>query len=543
VKCDESRPGCLRCQKAGFVCDGYPLPKRASRIAATSHKSIGILQNPATHKVKLPLNLTWPTQTLNTGLFTEAEVDSRYVDYFLHKTSTGFEGMMDWTVWNYVVMQFSHHQPFVRDCIVGIGALIKSLDTADATKELSGHPIGMAKIHREFAMRKYAKALKTMQTVLEPSSEPRQILISCLLVFSFEMLLENRHAAISHFVSGHRLLRQVLKKDVLVKRKLEDELVESFEHLDLQVGTVYDKRPIEFHKSIVDEGYEAVQNMPATFNDLIEARRYLNLITGRCHHFMAIHWEATDAAAYCREFSVKSPGRVDVVSGSNVFSTTCIVPDTLPAEHGSYVNDLSRWSQGFTPVFKLSRSPGIVGSRKYLMATHMQIHALAMKIILAGVLFTKQCSYDKFLPEFQEMLDLIHIVFDTYQKRGQKSSPGDTALALDLGLTPPLFLILIRCRARTIRRHAIAILRRWPVQLCWNPRLIAEIGLFFIEVEEEGCLEGPIPETSRAVITRVCEAPIIRDGQNEALIQLFQPHGGPDGEPVWKEKTVVYNLV
>lgn len=481
------------------------------------------------------------------SVFAENDVESRYIQHFLQRTTTGFEGMMDWTLWNRVLMQLSHQQPFVRDMVVAIGALTKSLETADPSGKLlirlPNDTVGMAKMHKEFAYLKYGKAVKDMQTVLL-EAEPRQVLIACLLVICFEMLLNNRHPALSHIVSGHRLLRGWLRPPMLGSIdspliSLEDDIVEAFENLDLQICTIYDGRPLLIHRTILEEALEAIQQMPSSFNNLIEARKYLTLMMKRSYHFLATIWVATDAAGLSRDFSMTPPGDIFVSTGFNIFSTTHILPVTLATEQKVYADEHSRWSQAFMPLFQSTRCPPSRGSRKFLAATLMKIHAIATGILLAGVLFVEECAYDAFLPQFREMLTLIHIIVDAYQKRGDSTGPGDTAFLLDLGIISPLFLLLIRCRDRQIRRHAIAILKGWHAELGWHPRLIAELGSFLLEIEEEGHPDGPIPETSRAVITRICEA---APNQNyiETLVQCVQRRGGPGGGPIWKEKMIVY---
>lgn len=425
--------------------------------------------------------------------------------------------------------------------------MLKSLEpTADSGKLLPRPKEApkMSTLHREFALLKYGKAVKSMRAVLV-ASEPRQTLIACLLIFCFEMLLNNRVPAIIHFISGQRLLMQWREREMLEKGRpptsveLEDDLCEAFNHLDLQISTISDQRSLKFHVDFLEEGAKAVKLMPETFNDLIEARRYLVLIMGISHHFLATTWEATNTAGLSREFLLKSPGGIPVATGFNIFSTTNIVPVMLPAKQQRYANDISRWFRAFAPHSRNTRLPTVAGEREFHMATLMQIHGIATKISLAGVLFTEECSYDSFLPQFREMLDLIHIIVDAYQKRGGETSPGDNTFSLDLGIIPPLFLLLIRCRDRVLRRHTIAILKIWHAELCWHPRLIAEIGTFLLEVEEEGHPEGPIPETSRAVVTRICEDPGQIDN-NAALLQLLQRRGGLNGEPVWKEKLVTF---
>lgn len=72
--------------------------------------------------------------------------------------------------------------------------------------------------------------------------------------------------------------------------------------------------------------------------------------------------------------------------------------------------------------------------------------------------------------------------------------------------------------------------------------LIAQIGLFIMEVEEErvvdiDCVGGNkviIPEAARAVVSRISE-----DSQKRwALMQCVLKNGGLDGGPVWKEKFI-----
>ena len=88
----------------------------------------------------------------------------------------------------------------------------------------------------------------------------------------------------------------------------------------------------------------------------------------------------------------------------------------------------------------------------------------------------------------------------------------------------------MRCRDRGIRRRGIAILKDWHPEACWDARLIAEIGPFIVDVEEEGVRDGEVvPESKRAVITRICEAPDKRNGRKQALVQLVQRSGGLDG--------------
>jgi hypothetical protein len=179
-------------------------------------------------------------------LLTQTEIENRYFQHFQHKAACGFDGLMDWSIWNNLVLQLPQLEPFIHDSVVAIGALSKALEIDGSLLDGNAYnrkPSGIAKMYREFALIKYGKAVKTMQAVLV-SSKRRQLLVACLLVYCFEVLLNNRHSALSHILAGHYLLRgwlagigqarpashRLLSPDPAT---IDDELVEVFDRMDL----------------------------------------------------------------------------------------------------------------------------------------------------------------------------------------------------------------------------------------------------------------------------------------------------------------------
>jgi hypothetical protein len=111
---------------------------------------------------------------------------------------------------------------------------------------------------------------------------------------------------------------------------------------------------------------------------------------------------------------------------------------------------------------------------------------------------------------------------------------------LDLGITSPLYLLITRCGNHFLRAQAVELFKGWHIEACWQPRLIAGIGEFLMDVEEEGNVAGIIPETSRAVITAVYNRP---DGVNKctALVQCVQRNRSPEIEKqIWYGMSVKY---
>jgi hypothetical protein len=66
--------------------------------------------------------------------------------------------------------------------------------------------VEISNMHRQFALWKYGKAVNVMQGTL-PQAEPRSVLIAALLVFIFEMTLDNSKLFVAeHFPTLKQLL-------------------------------------------------------------------------------------------------------------------------------------------------------------------------------------------------------------------------------------------------------------------------------------------------------------------------------------------------
>jgi hypothetical protein len=61
-------------------------------------------------------------------------------------------------------------------------------------------PSGVATMHKQCALLRYGRAVKGMQTALT-KGKPKEVLGACVLVFCFEILLDNRHGALTHAIT------------------------------------------------------------------------------------------------------------------------------------------------------------------------------------------------------------------------------------------------------------------------------------------------------------------------------------------------------
>lgn len=539
VKCDEGRPECTRCLKVGIQCEGYFLDKPVRhRFGFLATRPLLPREN-----VMSGLALARPSSLL----LNESEIERRYFQHFQDQTMSGFSMNFDNSLWNRLVLQTSRYEPFVRYAVVAIGAISKAIQIDPLLNRTyqpirsTNHRNEIANLHRKFAFLEYSKSLKEMKGVISKAGlSPRQALLASLLSFCFENFLGNRPVAMYHAQAGHQILQTWMSEhphsishNVGISSPaphiVEDELVHAFAQLDLQILTIADARGHEFHDSLKHLGGDTIAYMPAIFKDINEARVYWNIVMARSYHFLLTAWEISRSEELARPFVTKSPSHTFITNSSKTLhSTPNILTDELLRQQRVYAEEVSRWHYAFHPLWTTLLKTA--GNKELVMATMIFINCIALEIMVAAVAFPDQTSYDEYLPFFQQIVDLIETHVTTVFEKTTK--PLDGGFLLDLGITCPLGVVVMRCRDRVIRRKAIAILRSWFHEGPTDPVMISKVGTFMMEMEEEGNEFGAIPESSRAFPTMYC----LDHVNNTILMQFCQRKGGSDGGPVWTEK-------
>ena len=154
--------------------------------------------------------------------------------------------------------------------------------------------LGMDSRSYEYSLKQYGRAIKTMRTALSDGQQNlRRTLIACLLVFCFETYMGNQVAAITHAQSGISLLHQWKspKRTAHIQSPalcvIEDDLVQAFTRLDLQVSILLDVRSLAFHQMIKEDCFTTLQEMPTSFKTLDEARIWCEELMRWNYHFRA----------------------------------------------------------------------------------------------------------------------------------------------------------------------------------------------------------------------------------------------------------------
>jgi hypothetical protein len=130
-------------------------------------------------------------------------------------------------------------------------------------------------------------------------------------------------------------------------------------------------------------------------------------------------------------------------------------------------------------VLKHSRSPE--GEKDFVGATLLRIHALTLELCIRATRLENSGlqSYDVFLPEYCEIVGLCQTV--TIHPRFVRS------YVFDAGIVPILFLVVVKCRDKMVRREAIAVLKAASPRRegLWDSMMVARIGEALVKAEEE----------------------------------------------------------
>lgn len=513
VKCDEARPQCLRCLKFGLECDGFPIiapgyqrakSKCALKIRPWNGPGSGPKSRPLAQRFHLsPSQLLQPPPDISFQNATE----QTYFQAFRYDVIPEISGVFNASFWNHIVLPTCHDRdaPFVRDMILAIAAI--RLSTGE-----SQHSNGPSK-HHQFALERYDQAVRAMRSMLSNEARHlRQALISCLLVFCFEGFLGYPKQALLHARSGYHLLQNWMVKSSRPLMRLrctptassliEDELFDTFNILHLHavtiIGDTYTPESHEFEQAYSDE---ILANMSLAFSDLGEAHRYFTAIVKRIAAFVQKAAQVTTSYIpsvmhyrHSREQNKFSGS--SLVFGSSIHTpfSSGPVPNNILLEYYRNTQEITQWQESFKPVRlnpDQSHQPGVI---------ILQANAITMRFILDSVVARDECSWDKFLPECRSIIALAKTFFRTTSK----TSPRACRFSMEVGLLPVLYMVCKVCRDGLVRREAIAMMRLCSGRECvWDSGLAAQTSMWLMEIEEEGMIDGYIPENARARITKV----------------------------------------
>ena len=453
MKCDESKPNCLRCIKFKIDCGGYDTTngtKAEQKAAKGPPRPIPILPSSARRGQALFL------QPLG-GILFQSNLEARYFVHFREHVVPELTGPFSSSLWSQIMLQACQSESCVLEATVALAALRMSLSTIQESTTSLGSSEILAQ-HYHFALQQYGKAIRNMRKALASSntrSNNRKALICCLLIFCFEAFQGNHSIATLHAKSGCRLLQNWLAANSSTTSHaegisfaghtaIEDDLVRAFNRLELQIMTYTDSSPLEGHKFASKHGGSIVADMPEIFSDFDEANRYWELVMWRNHHF--IHSAIAPATGNTDiHSSMSAASKIDLRAGIGSLIRSFYNSDRFPilqTEHSLYSTEISRWQSAFKPF--LSPTNGHIHGG----AAILQMHSISTQITL-DLLLTGKDTLNRHADKFQNIL---------YLARSGILGLGQESFNMDLGIIPSLYVILGNCHDLVLQHEVRQIL-------------------------------------------------------------------------------------
>ncbi|TGO20253.1 hypothetical protein BPAE_0319g00100 [Botrytis paeoniae] len=473
VKCDETKPQCIRCQNLGRECGGYA-PEQIEDVSKQNANALVPIH---------PRPMSVMSYTPSVAIHGD-QLERRYFQRFCDKTAAEICGSFDPTFWTEKVPQLCHQDAPIRYATIALGALAKSLEiTSSPTRlSLSGFPqIDHHHLdeHHRFALREYSRAIASLRIILSDGRRHlRTSLTACVLFMTFESLQGSYEGALTHLRGGSRLLADWriarrggssrLSHDSLseIQDSLVDDLGRLFARLDVQ--GLFIPPPYPVPNLLQDD-----MDIPDEFDSVQEAREVWDFLMAAISQFHT-------------KYLIKSQTEPEQLS-----------TPYWNRLHTHYTTQLLRWRKAFQSVHAEEAHTGSISAD----ATHMlSIYYNIATILVASSVPRTEMLYDEYNHLFAEIICKAQILLSS------PDDPSNTSrFTLDMGTILPLVITAVKCRDRRIRRQAIALL--WSKArregLCFDTISVARICAWISSIEGEGIQEDdqPIPESSRWTIS------------------------------------------
>ena len=479
MKCDETRPACLRCLRiSDTTCKGY--------------EYTAIPRHVAERRVLLPLSALRATPALSRGL--ESQDEAGAFRTYCEKVAPRLSYTND-EVWQRLLLQAGQENEFIRNAIFAIGSFSRRADSSRSPGE--GYTGTDAAKSDKVALAQYGKFLEGTKKYIARTGRKegrRLAMIACLLVVCIENMQYRPHNALVHAQQGLKLVEEISEdqseQKSLSRRAAADtievELLQQFSRLDLQIVGCYDIQSRNVHRKLKGEGANLIREMPAAFSDIQEASEYLDLVMRRAFHFMA-YTNLSHKAQF--KFGLEDGTSHEMLCLSEDERRPHATPYVVQIEHEIYVSEIRRWDHAFERMLnQVLWNPNHPNTTRALM---MKVHSITTSLSLADHLSTSELHWDKLMPEFKNLVYLCKKLLEhPAYVRGQ--------FAFDMGLIYPLIIPTLNCRDRRLRREAIDLLSESPWREAhWDSSHAADVAKFVMQVEEEGVETDFIPEWAR----------------------------------------------
>lgn len=453
MRCDEARPGCLRCTKAKYICDGY------SAFSTPSPQSFNTkLLSDVPERVAQGIRPSDSPHFYRTlqAMAELPELDYRAYDFCRRQTTHDIATHHLTRFWTHTVLAACHEEPVILHAMLALSGAHRFY--CDAQGGLSPSRSAEPAMYSH-----YGKAVRLLQDRMLAKSlaECQTILIACLVLLTFDVIQGRYREALVHLNHGRRILKELqgCRSDVsgmtglylpLKAESTLDELAYSFAIMDLQSVT-FGSEVLQFRlMGDQDEVDPSKHKIPRSFGNLDEAWRCILLLLNEVHYF-----------------AITISQRQKIEPSDD---------ESLRIWQGRVLGYLRQWKQAFnngplrTVAFGTNLNPAWHDRSAQLRLMHTYLTVIA-RVILSG---DDEMVYDSLMPEYSKITALCEDL------AGRLPS-----IKLDAVVIPALYYVGGRCRHPGLRRRVLQVLSRVGREGHWDGRQIERLTREKVRLEEE----------------------------------------------------------
>lgn len=456
MKCDEGKPSCQRCVKAGRRCEGYTtLPEPVS--TPHGHKFVHYVEPAGITLSRSPS----PLSDINTHSL-------RSLDFYINATALKLGEPFGIDLFSKDLSCFMQYDAAVRHSTIALAAFHENF--LHPTDSVTNHQ------RRLLALDHYGQSI---QNVVELNRNGREnatltTLITCLIYCALESIQGHFNSAMKHIISGIQVLAEqehnLLEQEGLglgVSTGFIDKMRLLFTCLGTQAMAIedacVDPVAVEYLQKT------AAEHVSYTFVSTKQALADLTHLINDCIRYL------TWSESYYND--PEFPNAALVSTGEKLDRR------------------FEEWTRTYHQLLARSQNQNRTPSEHDALLV-LRVNQLLIRIILEFKYDRGQMLYDQMLGCFQTIISTCEdlLASEAQQRaRSERSPPSSSGSAssqnsfgLTLGIVPALFFTCTRCRDSQTRHRALDILksnrRRESV---WDSQIVAVVAERMIQLEEE----------------------------------------------------------
>lgn len=454
IKCDLSRPSCLKCVSTGRACDGYNAYKTEIADRGDSCDSAKChLQNLGSFLV---LPATEPAQAEAMCFFRDISI--KHLNEY-----------RPCEAWRDTLMFFSQTVPSVRHAAIALALMHRHYLDCQNDSRVYQPPALKDKLSDKTPLLHYNRAIQLLLNTGSGDTETTAVtLLVCYLFTCFDHLAGDDVQAMKHLRGGVgvALTREV--DNPTLNEYTHDpqssgvcavirQVTEQIRRLDMQaVMFLVDWTPANIEQKFTSIALP--DSINSTFQSLGQAADYLQTLIAQVMRLRNTEQQ---------------------------MSPTGTMP-ALPSPLKDLVlTQLETWKRLFETLLRSSNSDSDSETQTDPLVPLLRLQHTTAYILLRGYGSPgREMDYDKFLPQFRQCVVLAD---EVAAARHRHYSSSMSTFTPEIGFIPVLYIIGAKCRHPTVRREVLRILRaRLIREAAWDSFSTARVVERVIDIEEGG---------------------------------------------------------